>query len=67
MQRNIQEGSSGLGASHSWRIYAWYLSAFFFASRLSAQDVLTYHNDLARTGLDSGETVLNPSNITLRA
>jgi hypothetical protein len=28
-----------------------------------AQDVLTYHNNNARTGLDSAETTLNPSNV----
>ena len=37
--------------------------ALLFASILPAQDVLTYHNDLARTGLDSAETVLSPSNV----
>ncbi|MDE3136761.1 MAG: pyrrolo-quinoline quinone [Acidobacteriota bacterium] len=26
-------------------------------------DVLTYHNDLARTGLDPGETILTPANV----
>jgi hypothetical protein len=29
----------------------------------TAQDVLTYHNDNARTGLNSKETVLTPSNV----
>jgi hypothetical protein len=32
------------------------------ASALS-QDVLTYHNNLSRTGLDPGETILTPANV----
>ena len=32
----------------------------------SAADVLTYHNDNARTGQDLDETILNPSNVNRR-
>lgn len=41
----------------------WLAAALLFAAILPAQDVLTYHNDLARTGLDSSETILTPSNV----
>jgi hypothetical protein len=30
---------------------------------LPSVNVLTYHDDIARTGLDSNETILNPSNV----
>lgn len=33
------------------------------AASLYAQDVLTYHNNLARTGLNNRETILNPTNV----
>ena len=33
------------------------------AVSLSAQDVLTYHNNIARTGLNNQETILTPSNV----
>jgi hypothetical protein len=41
------------------------LSLFFFAATNSAnaQDVLTFHNDVARTGQNLAETILNPGNV----
>ncbi len=33
------------------------------ASPAFSQDVLTYHNNNARTGLNSSETILTPSNV----
>jgi outer membrane protein assembly factor BamB len=42
-----------------------FLNLIFFALACpaSAQDVLTYHNNNARTGLYSAETILTPSNV----
>jgi hypothetical protein len=39
------------------------LLALSFASFSPAQDVLTYHNDVARTGFDSNETTLTVGNV----
>ena len=33
--------------------------------RLFSADVLTYHNDNARSGVDSSETILTPSNVNV--
>ena len=41
----------------------WVLVALSFPSPLRAQDVLTYHNDNARTGQALNETILTPSNV----
>src|SRR5438270_12044295 len=32
---------------------------------LCAQDVLTYHNNIARTGLNNNETILTPANVAV--
>ena len=50
------------------RIYPFifFLSGFVLLGHeplLARVNVLTYHNDLARTGLNSNETILNPSNV----
>jgi hypothetical protein len=37
--------------------------ALVIAPRAEAQDVLTYHNNSARTGLNDAETILTPSNV----
>ena len=34
---------------------------------LLSVNVLTYHNDIARTGLDANETILNPSNVNFNS
>src|SRR6195256_6888729 len=39
------------------------LLIFLGTSLASAQDVLTYHNNVARTGLDSKETILTTANV----
>jgi hypothetical protein len=33
------------------------------ATGQATKDVLTYHNDIYRTGVYSGETILRPSNV----
>lgn len=35
------------------------------AASLFAQDVLTYHNNIARTGLNNRETILSPTNVSV--
>jgi hypothetical protein len=39
------------------------LCVFIFASPGYSQDVLTYHNNNARTGLNNAETILTPANV----
>jgi hypothetical protein len=39
------------------------LPTFAVTSVVSAQDVLTYHNNNARTGFDNKETILTPANV----
>jgi len=48
---------------HSVRIFC--LTAILYAFTLSSysQDVLTYHNNNSRTGLNNAETVLTPANV----
>src|SRR6266700_4252978 len=40
------------------------LGALAISPCAKSQDVLTYHNDIARTGQNLGETTLTPSNVT---
>jgi hypothetical protein len=47
------------------RVRLLFFLGFSFASLLHAQDVLTYHNDNARTGQDLHEVILNPSNVNV--
>ena len=51
--------------SYACRIYAASLAALFFACTgpATAQDVLTYHNNIARTGYNSRETILTLSDV----
>src|SRR5438270_10441163 len=51
--------------SYVCRIFATSLAALFFActSPATAQDVLTYHNNIGRTGYNSRETILTPGDV----
>ena len=53
-----------LGISPSrWVGFLAFFTALSFGPSLRAQDVLTYHNDNARTGQNLNETILKPSNV----
>jgi len=68
MRSEIQRNSKGLGFARSWcgrcLVLLWALSFVPFAY---SQDVLTYHNDNARTGLNPNETILTPANVNSSA
>jgi hypothetical protein len=51
-----------LPLAHSKSLPALFLIAIF-CTVASAQDVLTYHNNVARTGLDNKETILTLTNV----
>src|SRR5579859_7534859 len=46
----------------SLRLVPW-LGLLLFAARTPAQNVTTQHNDISRTGANTGETILTPSNV----
>ena len=53
----------GPSALKVWMTGLTCLVSMFSMSRLSAQGVLTWHNDAARTGQNLTETLLSPSNV----
>ena len=64
MQQCKHAGEAVLGLSPTPRLARWAVFLVFtFALPLAAQDVLTYHNDNARTGQNLVESILTPSNV----
>ena len=64
MRRGHPRGSTLIGSLPSrWVGLIAFFLAFSCAPPLRAQDVLTYHNDNARTGQNLNETILTPSNV----
>jgi len=64
MRRGICADGAGHGLAALRRVPCiLFLLAILCGSTLLAQDVLTYHNDNARTGQERAETILTPSNV----
>src|SRR5258705_3766573 len=49
-------------------VYVWFASIMFTVSGTQAQtSVTTQHNDIARTGANTNETILTPANVNINS